>query len=76
CDFEIDSSLSEVMVCPFEDMQPGLDRVLATGTLLSIVLQLRGDCVLHASAVERDGRALAFVGQSGRGKSTMATLMC
>jgi len=39
-------------------------------------LNLRGDPVLHASAVARDGRALAFIGASGMGKSTMATLLC
>ena len=32
--------------------------------------------MLHASAVELDGSAMAFVGNSGQGKSTMATLMC
>ena len=37
---------------------------------------LRGNTVLHASAVAIDGKALAFVGQSGRGKSTLAALMC
>jgi hypothetical protein len=32
--------------------------------------------VLHASAVALDGVALAFVGQSGRGSSTVAALLC
>ena len=32
--------------------------------------------MLHASAVAIDGAALAFVGQSGRGKTTVAALMC
>ncbi len=31
-----------------------------------------GRLVLHASAVEVDGRAIAFAGQTGRGKSTLA----
>lgn len=31
-----------------------------------------GDAVLHASAVTRDGRAIAFVGPPGRGKSSIA----
>ncbi len=38
------------------------------------MLTLRGETVLHASAVALDG--LAFVGQSGRGKSTVAALLC
>ena len=35
-----------------------------------------GDCVLHASAVEVDGAAVAFLGPSGMGKSTLVTLCC
>lgn len=31
-----------------------------------------GDAVIHASAVAHDGRAVAFVGPPGRGKSTIA----
>lgn len=50
--------------------------VLATGTFLSLRLLLAGECVLHSGVVEVGGRGLAFVGRSGQGKSTMATLMC
>lgn len=50
--------------------------VLLAGTVVSFVLMLRGATLMHASAVAIDGRAVAFVGQSGRGKSTVAALMC
>jgi hypothetical protein len=40
----------------------------AVGTMLS----MRGDLVLHASAVAVDGRAVLFCGPTGRGKSTLA----
>jgi len=36
------------------------------------LLALRGDLVLHASAVAVGGRAVAFCGPTGRGKSTLA----
>jgi hypothetical protein len=46
------------------------------GTVSSFILTLRGTTILHASAVAVDGGALAFVGQSGRGKTTVAALLC
>lgn len=65
-------------------LAPGADSSLASvwigGTVISVLLALRGHPVLHASAVTvpaRDGEAaVAFVGRSGMGKSTMATLAC
>jgi hypothetical protein len=54
----------------------GLASVLASGLVLSILLTLRGHLVLHASAVEHDGRAIAVTGRSGMGKSTVSTLLC
>lgn len=53
-----------------------LIAILIAGTVVAYLLCSEGRLVLHASAVEANGRALAFVGQSGQGKTTMATLMC
>jgi hypothetical protein len=50
--------------------------LLLAGSVLSWVLNLRGAPVLHASAVERHGQGLAFIGASGMGKTTLATLLC
>lgn len=40
--------------------------------VLPLALSRQGKLILHASAVEVDGRCLAFLGESGRGKSTLA----
>ena len=42
------------------------------GPVLGFLLRLRGITCLHASAVVLDGRAVAFVGDAGAGKSTTA----
>lgn len=42
---------------------------------LSIALPRHGALMLHASAVEHDGRALVFTGVSGAGKSTISTML-
>lgn len=42
---------------------------------LQVALGWRQHLLLHASAVERDGRAIVMVGTSGSGKSTLAALL-
>jgi preprotein translocase subunit Sss1 len=52
------------------------EKVLSScilGTAFSVLLQQRGLLVLHASAVIIDGKAIAFIGFSGAGKSTTAS---
>jgi hypothetical protein len=55
---------------PFHEMIPWV-----RGPLLGYVLRLQGACSLHASAVARGGQALAFVGEVGAGKSTLAAAL-
>jgi len=74
CDFAGNHDMSEVMAYPVSD--PELVPVLAAGALLAVHLMLRDCLVLHASAVRVDGWAVAFVGASGMGKSTLAAAMC
>jgi hypothetical protein len=75
CDFRISADLRDVSYHPAEGGDD-IGSVLVTGALLALELYLRGLPVLHASAVDVGDRAIGFVGQSGRGKSTMATLLC
>lgn len=76
CDFVGDRTLSEITVHLEPGADDGLLPVLVSGTLLAVHLMLRHAHVLHASAVHVDGRALAFVGSSGMGKSTVSAALC
>jgi hypothetical protein len=75
-EFAISADLSEVEVRADPTGRPELLPILLAGTVTAFLLTLRGETVLHASAVALEGVALAFVGQSGRGKSTVAALLC
>jgi hypothetical protein len=76
CDFVVSPDTRRVRLHMVDGVDAALGAVLAQGTVLAFILMLRGECVLHASAVQRDGRAIGFVGRSGMGKSTLAALMC
>jgi hypothetical protein len=75
-EFEISSDLTRVVMREDPAGKRELLPILLAGTVSALLLNLRGHLVLHASAVAIDDIALAFVGDSGRGKSTMAALMC
>lgn len=57
-------------------VEPGHDpaelRAHLLGSAFGALLLQRGLLPLHASAVDLDGRAIAFTGMSGAGKSTLA----
>jgi hypothetical protein len=59
------------------EMLPGADgdllRTLLLGPFMAMLLHQRGSLVLHGSGVEVDGGVVAFIGETGRGKSTTAT---
>lgn len=77
CDLVMDRALSRVTVHSDPDSPADLESVVLGGMGLATVLMLRGHLLLHASAVVLPtGGAVAVVGQSGQGKSTVATLLC
>ena len=71
-EFHVDQEGSEVL-CAFK---PGLDphtaRHLILDQLMPVILALRGQESLHATAILTPGGVCAFVGASGAGKSTLA----
>jgi hypothetical protein len=75
-EFEISADLEQVVVRRDPAGRTELLPILMAGTVSAFLLALRGHTVLHASAVSIGGEALAFVAPSGRGKSTLAALLC
>lgn len=66
---------SEIIVTTTPHTDPLLLPLCVSGPAVAYILWQRGMFVLHASAVLLDGRAVAFVGVSGEGKSSMAAAM-
>lgn len=69
--FLVDPRAGRVVVDHRDGDEELLEHRIASSALC-VLLALRGDLVLHASAVETDGRAVLFCGPTQRGKSTLA----
>lgn len=63
----------DVALAPEADLS--LVRRALVGQAMANLLYQRGNLVLHASAVEVNGGAIAFIGTSGAGKSSLAAVM-
>lgn len=74
-DFFISAHGKSIQRIGNDDPWPQLDREILVGPALVLALALRNVWSLHASAVTCNGRALLFVGDSGRGKSTLAAFL-
>jgi hypothetical protein len=62
----------EVLVEPETGVDLSLVRLFILGSVIGLVCHQRGLLPLHASAIEFEGGAIAFVGNPGQGKSTLA----
>jgi hypothetical protein len=60
------------IVCAPPELEPWSWQRFLVGRILPWAAVLRGREALHASAVSLDGRTLAFVGESGAGKTSLA----
>lgn len=65
----------EILIVPAPGASAQDIRLPLTGTIMAILLYQRGSLVLHASAVNLNGQAIAFLGHSGEGKSTITAAL-
>jgi len=65
----------EIIVEPVPGADERVLRLSILGPAFALLLHQRGRFVLHASAVESAGGAVAFTGGSGWGKSTLAAAL-
>lgn len=71
-DFHVDTAGLAVQARPAPDVPLGTVEHLYLNQVLPLALSRQGALVLHGSAVEIDRGCVAFIGESGRGKSTLA----
>jgi hypothetical protein len=71
-DFEVSLDGCSVRCWPAPGVSEHTVQHLYLNQILPLALSKQGKLVFHASAVDIDGAAVAFMGESGKGKSTLA----
>jgi len=71
-DFEVSADARLVACHPVPGIDADTTAHLYSNQVRPLVLSQHGHLVIHASAVDIDGGAVAFAGATGRGKSTLA----
>ena len=75
-DFVVSQDGREIRCHPGRGLPAGTLRHLLLDQVLPLAFSLRGELVLHGSAVHVPGLGgVAFIGRSGRGKSTLAATL-
>ena len=72
CDFIVSDQGTKIEVRPHRGTSVGWVQSMICGMLMAFALHIKGTGNLHASSVEIHGGAVAFLGDPGSGKSTMA----
>jgi hypothetical protein len=75
-DFHYTPDLARITAHAADAASEPLLPILTASSVPAFHLLMRGNVVLHGSAVEQDGRAVALLGPSGAGKSTIAAALC
>lgn len=70
-DFDVSADGREVHSYPAPGIQEDTVEHLYLNQVLPLALSLQGKLVFHAGAVDTPAGAVAFMGESGRGKSTL-----
>jgi len=66
---------TEIIIDPKEGVNEEFLRMFLLGSVMGMLLQQRGRFPLHASTVVMNGKAVAFTGESGIGKSTLVSAL-
>jgi hypothetical protein len=67
---------NEIMVDPLPGSSERQVRLFLHGSAFGVLCHQRGLLPLHANAIVANGRAIAFAGRSGAGKSMLAAHFC
>lgn len=65
----------EIWIAPAPNADLRVIQLCISGSVMAILLYQRGYQSLHAGAVNISGQAVAFLGESGQGKSSMTVTM-
>ncbi len=75
CDFILDIHRRHIQIIPHEALDENTIEHLLVDQVLPRFLAHEGQLLLHACAVDIEGRTVLFLGKSGWGKSTLAALL-